>query len=97
MVEFQGPTFALDPMIYTGLGVVILWFKLGEKRITVFGVSRVLEQVGVSKRTSIIAEFFGVLAAGIVVVITFVQPATAEQAIAAGLGWTGLIGQATSS
>ena len=97
MVEFQGAPFALEPILYTGLGVVILWFRLGQERIRVVGVSSVLEQVGVSKSTSIVAEFLFVLVAGIVVVMTFVQPTTAEQAIAAGLGWTGLVGQTPSS
>ena len=97
MVEFQGPIFALEPMIYTGVGVVVFWVKLGDQRVKVFGVSRVLEQVGVSTRTSIIVEFFTVLALGIVVATAFIQPATAEQAIAAGLGWTGLATQTPSS
>lgn len=97
MVEFQGPAFALEPILYTALGVVVLWFRLGEKRIRVIGVSRVLEQVGVRKSTSIVVEFCFVLVAGILMVITFVQPTTAEQAVAAGLGWTGLVGQTPSS
>ena len=87
---FEAPTYDLSSILFTGCGVILLWSKMGRKGIKPYALSKLIELFRLSKRATIIWEFLVFLALGIIVAIAIVQPTNAPQAIAAGLGWTGM-------
>ena len=87
---FEEPTYELSSILFTSLGVILLWSKMGRKGIRPYALSNLIELFRLSKRATTILEFLVFLALGVVAGIAIVQPVNAPQAIAAGLGWTGL-------
>ena len=63
---------------------------MGRKGIRPYALSNLIELFSLSKRATTILEFLVFLALGVAAGIAIVQPVNAPQAIAAGLGWTGL-------
>lgn len=87
---FEAPTYDFSSVLFTGLGVILLWSKMGRKGIRPYALSNLIELFSLSKRATTILEFLVFLALGVAAGIAIVQPVNAPQAIAAGLGWTGL-------
>ena len=90
---FQMPTFEIAPMAFTALGATIVWARLGPEKVRVFALSRLVEGLGIADRTKLLTEFFIFVTLGVVVGVAVVQPTTVTQALAAGMGWTGLLSQ----
>lgn len=88
---FSAPTFELSAVVYTCVGVIILWSRLGYDGRRAYGLSDVIELFGFSTPIRPIVEFFLFVSLGSVLAVVIVQPTNAPQAIAAGLGWTGLV------
>ena len=93
---FEVPTFEIWAVVFTGLGAIVVWGRLGPKKIRVFALSRLIEALGFTDRRLMFAEFFVFVGLGIVVGVAVVQPTTVPQALAAGMGWTGLLSQPSS-
>ena len=94
---FDVPTYELGSVVFTALGVVSVWGRLGPKKIRVFALSRLIEELGFTGKTKVIVEFCIFVSTGVVVGVGVVQPTSAAQALAAGMGWTGLLAQPPST
>lgn len=94
---FETPTYDLWAVLYTAVGATSVWARLGRKKMRVFALSRLIEGLDFSDKTKLIAEFCIFVSMGVVVGVGVVQPTTAAQALAAGMGWTGLLAQPPSS
>ncbi|MCY4405779.1 MAG: hypothetical protein OXC15_05390 [Rhodospirillaceae bacterium] len=93
---FEAPTFEFWSTFYTAVGVSVLWGRMGYKKVRVFALSRLTEQLNLPQRANVIIQFCVFLALGVVVADAVVKPASATQALAAGLGWTALLAQPSS-
>ena len=89
--------YDINSLCFTALGVALLWGRLGRNQIEVYALSNLIRELVPNKRLSATLEFLFFLGAGVLVAIGFVQPTTIPQAIAAGLGWTGLFSHAPAS
>ncbi|MDV2496196.1 MAG: hypothetical protein RX316_08305 [bacterium] len=88
----QGAVYSFGTVSFTFLGICLLWARWGRRRLRpVIPFADLLETWNLSKNARYIIEFkiFAIL--GTVLAIALVEPATAKQCIAAGLGWTGLV------
>ena len=94
---FYVPEFGLDKIAFTAIGVFVLWASWGKGGLSVKYLSSVLAKLGCPPNGLILAELAFTMILGIVVTIAFVDPQTAQQAIAAGMGWTGLITRPTGA
>ncbi|WP_145956730.1 hypothetical protein [Burkholderia pseudomallei] len=96
---FATPTFDLWPTIYICVGAAILWgLKGGAKNLRAYCLSPIVDLVfgpDYENKWRNLVEFFIFLVIGVVVVSGLTHPQNAGQAIAAGLGWTGLASHAT--
>lgn len=92
---FEAPTYEFWSVFFTAVGVIVLWSKMGRKRIKTYALSRLIKVLGFSDRPAIVLEFLVFVGLGTVVAVAIVQPTNAQQAFAAGLGWTGLLTKST--
>jgi hypothetical protein len=76
--------------VYAAVGAAFLWGKLAKHGREVYGLTDILERMGVGEKVRRALEPVLFVALGAFVAVGFVQPATIPQAIAAGIGWTGL-------
>ena len=90
---FQMPTFELPSMVFTALGAMLVWARLGPEKVRVFALSRLVEGLRISDTAKLLTEFCIFVTLGVVVGVAVVQPTTVTQALAAGMGWTGLLSQ----
>lgn len=82
---------------YAGVGAVILWGKLGKRGREVYGLSDLLKRWGLNERMRLAIEPAIFVLLGAVLAVVFVQPSTVAQAVAAGVGWTGLVSKGTGT
>lgn len=75
----------------TALGVFALWLWAGAREFDFQHVREVLGSVGVPHEWVPFVQLMVVLTVGTVLAAVLVKPQTCEQAIAAGLAWTGFI------
>jgi hypothetical protein len=77
---------------YAGLGAIVLWGKLGKDKRKAYVLGDLLDKLLPPTwiKTRVTSELLIFVALGSVVAVSLVQPATTAQAVAAGLGWTGL-------
>ena len=78
-------------LLYTALGVGIIWTSWGAGSLSVKYLSEQLAAVGVRRNWLLVVEFGLTMFVGVLIAVTFVQPQTPQQAIAAGMGWTSLV------
>lgn len=94
---FDVPEYNSVAMLFTAIGTVLLWSKLGVEKgvegIEVFALSRLISGLGVSGNKKMFAEFAVFVVLGVIVGVAVVQPTNVMQALAAGMGWTGLVAQ----
>lgn len=93
---FEVPTYEVEAVFFTAVGVIVLWGKLGTKRVGVYALSALIKQLGIGGRSAVILEFLVFVTIGIVAAVGVVQPTNVAQAFTAGLGWTGLFTQTPS-
>ena len=86
--------FEFDVTFFTALGAIVAWGRLGAQGIRVYALSRLVESIVAEQRIRIILEFLVFVTIGALVGVVVVEPKTGVQAIAAGLGWTGLLARA---
>jgi len=76
--------------IYAAVGALFLWGRLAKQGREVYGLTDILQRMGLNETARRALEPILFVALGAFVAVGFVQPATIPQAIAAGIGWTGL-------
>lgn len=84
-------------VFFTALGVFVIWASWGAGRLSVKYLNARLADLGLSPNWLLVVEFLVTMVVGVLVAIAFVNPQTAPQAIAAGMGWTSLIARPTAS
>ncbi len=80
---------------YAAVGALLLWSKLGKRGREVYGLSDFLRLFGLSNKIRLVTEPIVFVRIGAFLAVIFIQPNTAAQAVAAGMGWTGLISKGT--
>jgi hypothetical protein len=85
---FDDPSFTFWNVAYTAIGAMVLWGTWGRTKLKPFVLSNVLG-LFLTGRAQIVVEFFVFVAIGCVVGIGLVKPVNPQQAITAGLAWTG--------
>ena len=78
-------------IFYTALGVGAVWASWGTGRIGVVYLSEILAEAGWTKNQIAVVEFLLTMFLGVIFAVTFVEPETAKQALAAGMGWTSFL------
>jgi hypothetical protein len=82
--------FTVPLFIYVAVGTTLLWSKTSKKNRKIYGLSDILGQVLTNDRAKSMMELIVFLTLGCLISKAFVVPTTEAQALAAGLGWTGL-------
>ena len=85
------PEYGVANVFFTAVGVFSIWASWGKGRLSVKYLNAVLADLGLSPNWLIAVEFLVTMVLGVVLSIAFVEPQTARQAIAAGMGWTSLV------
>lgn len=94
-METETLWFNILPAYYflCGIGALVLFFKMQQGRgKAIFSVISYINPEWGNSVTGRLFEAFMFAALGAVVGTIIAQPVNPQQAIAAGLGWTGLIG-----
>ena len=89
------PTWQLHA--YAAVGALLLWGKLGKQGREAYGLSDVLKRFGLNEKLRLAIEPVMFVALGAFLAVVFVQPITVAQAVAAGVGWTGLVSKRTTT
>ena len=89
--------YTVTNVVFTALGVFIIWASWGTGRLSVKYLNMRLAEVGLSSNQLLVVEFVVTMVMGVIIAITLVQPETAQQAMAAGMGWTSLVARPASS
>ena len=74
-----------------------MWGRLGPKKVEVYTLSPLFRSLGMPTKARIVVEFIIFAVLGVVVGVSIVQPTNVPQALAAGLGWTGVLARQTST
>ena len=89
--------YTITNVVFTALGVFIIWASWGTGRLSVKYLNMRLAEVGLSSNQLLVVEFVVTMVLGVIIAITLVQPETAQQAMAAGMGWTSLVARPASN
>jgi len=87
---FETPNFNFWNVAYTAIGAMALWSSWGKTKLRPLFLSRLL-RLFLKGRICAVVEFVVFVAIGVVVGIGVVHPNNAQQAITAGLAWTGAL------
>jgi hypothetical protein len=91
---FVVPTYDGWAMFYTAIGAAIFWGKWGRTRLRPFLLAPIMDFCFRNKKhekARVLIEFMIFIALGVLIGVGFAEPSNIQQAIAAGLGWTGLL------
>ena len=77
--------------LYAAGGALILWGKLAKQGREVYGLTDILKRFGLSERVRLAVEPVIFVVLGGFFAVGLLDPSTIPQAIAAGIGWTGLV------
>ena len=90
---FEMPAFTFGRVAFTAIGATIYWSVAGRSRLQPYLLGDVIQYLPVGRFRPLI-EFLVFLTFGCIVGISFTNPNSAQQAITAGMGWTGLVARA---
>lgn len=90
MDDFQTPFFHSWCFFYTAIGAAVVWGKWGRETLKPYILSDLIGLLPLSERLRNALEFLLFILIGCLVSIGVVQPVNPTQAIAAGMGWTGI-------
>jgi hypothetical protein len=82
---------AIPLSAYVAVGVIVPWCKTSKAQRNIYGLSPVIEMFLSNERAKSALELIVFLTVGCLISHGVVVPSTPAQAIAAGLGWTGLM------
>ncbi len=85
---FDNPNFTAWNVIYTAIGAMVLWGTWGKTKLRAFVLSNIV-RLFLTGRAETVVEFSIFVIVGCVVGIGLVKPVNPQQAITAGLAWTG--------
>ena len=94
---FDVPAYSYPNIFFTAIGVFFVWASWGTGRLSVKYLNTVLAAIGLSANWLMAVEFLVAMVMGVLIAIAFVDPQTAPQAIAAGMGWTSLVARPTAA
>ena len=83
-------------VLFTSLGVFFIWASWGTGRLSVRYLREWLAELGLSSKPLLVAELVGTMLMGVPIAMALVQPETIQQALFAGMGWTGLVARPAS-
>jgi hypothetical protein len=86
---FEMPTFSLWKIVYTAIGASVYWGLWGRTKLRPYVLPDILEHLPFKNLHPLI-EFLLFLTLGCIVGIGFTNPGNPQQAITAGMGWTGV-------
>jgi hypothetical protein len=96
----SAPGFTTTNIAFAFIGSAVFWGKWGRTELRAYILYDLLNMVDqilkMSKRTRAGIECLIFIAAGIYVGISLTEPTNPAQALAAGLGWTGLFATSKS-
>ena len=87
--------FSWSNVLFTAFGVFLVWSSWGAGKLSVKHLNTQLALFGLPPNALLVIEFLVTMVFGVILAITFVQPQTPSQAIAAGMGWTSLVTKPT--
>lgn len=93
-MEFSIPAFEFWSCFYTAVGAAVFWGLKGQSNLRAYCLSSIIDLIFCRydhEKARNFVEFIVFLAIGVVVGVGLTQPHSPAQAIAAGLGWTGLV------
>ena len=85
------PEYSGANVFFTAIGVFLIWASWGSGRLSVKYLNDSLAKLGLSQNWLMVVEFAVTMTVGVLVAVAIVDPQTAPQAIAAGMGWTSLV------
>jgi hypothetical protein len=91
---FAAPIFDFWAVLYTAAGATVFWGKWGRTRLRPFLLATVMDYFFSGQKTlklRQLIEFVIFLGFGVLVGVGLTEPQNVTQALAAGLGWTGLV------
>jgi hypothetical protein len=77
--------------VYVAVGVVVLWCKTSKANRNIYGLSPIVAMSIKNEQAKGALELIVFLTIGWVICDGLIAPSTPAQAVAAGLGWTGLM------
>ena len=90
---FVEPSFEFWNVFFTAVGASVLWTRWGKTKLKAFILSDLLDLLPLNRTWRNAIEFLVFIVLGVIVGIGATAPVNPQQAIAAGLGWTGLFAQ----
>jgi hypothetical protein len=90
-MDWSWSAYTPQSLVFTAAGAILLWGKLGQKELSVYGLHKLWTLIGLKSKWLELAELLGFVAFGVLIGIGLTHPTNAQQAFAAGLGWTGLL------
>src|SRR5258705_10885517 len=88
--------FTFANIAYTAIGAAVYWGRRGRSRLRPYGLSNIVDRLGVAGTPRVLIEFFVFVTLGCIVGIGVVDPRNATQALTAGFAWTGFFAQMES-
>ncbi len=86
---FEVPEFTCQKVLFTAIGITILWGKLGRRKLRPYALGNLVDLLPWSSNVRQLIEFCLFVSIGTVVAVGVVDPGKVTQALAAGFGWTG--------
>jgi len=77
--------------VYVAVGVIVLWCKTSKANRNIYALSPVVAMFLKNEKAKSIIELIVFLSIGCLICQGLIVPTTPAQAVAAGLGWTGLM------
>lgn len=97
---FTAPIFEFWAVVYTAAGATVFWGKWGRTRLRPFLLATVMDYFFSSKKLEKLRqliEFLIFISFGVLVGVGLTEPHNVTQALAAGLGWTGLVASTSNN
>ena len=94
---FEVPVYNGANVFFTAIGVFFVWASWGTGRLSVKYLNTKLAGFGLSLNWLMVIEFLVTMVVGVIITIALIDPQTAPQAIAAGMGWTSLVARPTAA
>jgi len=89
--EFALPPLSFQAVGFVAVGCVLAFAKLGKEQRRIYALSEIVGKMGLQPSYRLILELTIFVLLGSLVAWAIVQPMSPAQAVAAGLGWTGIL------
>jgi hypothetical protein len=92
--SFAVPTYEFSAIVYTALGALISFGRMGTAKVKTWALSPLLDKLFASHKEHwirVLVELILFIVLGVVFGIAITEPKNVMQAVTAGLGWTALL------